>query len=163
MPDVLEQGLKVVFCGSAAGRVSAQRRAYYAGPGNRFWPMLHQVGLTPRRLRPEEFGILPAFGLGLTDLCKTASGSDDAIPRSADDRAGLLAKIANFEPACLAFVGKRAAEAALALKVDYGIQAGKIGPTEIVVLPSPSGTARRYWDEKPWYDLAALVRGGEAR
>ena len=160
LPDVLAPGLKVVFCGSAAGRVSARRRAYYAGPGNRFWPMLHDIGLTPRRLRPEEFRVLPTFGLGLTDLCKTAAGGDHELPRDADDGAGLLTKIARFEPACLAFVGKRAAAVALATKVGYGRQARTIGPTAIVVLPSPSGAARRYWDEKPWYDLAALVRDG---
>jgi TDG/mug DNA glycosylase family protein len=36
LPDVLVPGLAVVFCGNAAGKVSAQRGAYYAGPGNYF-------------------------------------------------------------------------------------------------------------------------------
>jgi double-stranded uracil-DNA glycosylase len=33
LPDVLGPGLRVVFCGTAAGAVSAVRGAYYAGPG----------------------------------------------------------------------------------------------------------------------------------
>ena len=55
LPDVLGPGLRIVFCGSAAGAVSARVGAYYAGPGNRFWPTLHRVGLTPRLLAPAEF------------------------------------------------------------------------------------------------------------
>lgn len=47
LPDVLEPGLKIVFCGTVAGRTSALRCAYYAGPGNKFWRMRHAVGLTP--------------------------------------------------------------------------------------------------------------------
>jgi len=54
LPDVLAPGLAIVFCGTAVGTVSARRRAYYAGPGNAFWPTLHRVGLTPRQLLPEE-------------------------------------------------------------------------------------------------------------
>lgn len=45
LPDVLVPGLKVVFCGNAAGTVSARKGAPYAGPGNYFWRALHEVGL----------------------------------------------------------------------------------------------------------------------
>src|SRR3546814_13773735 len=53
LPDVLAPGLRLVFCGSAAGRKSAELGAYYAGPGNKFWPTLYEIGLTPRH-RSEE-------------------------------------------------------------------------------------------------------------
>jgi len=59
LPDVLRPGLRVVFCGTAAGAKSAQVRAYYAGPGNQFWATLSRVGLTRRRLAPREYGDLP--------------------------------------------------------------------------------------------------------
>lgn len=39
-PDLLAPHLRLVFCGTAAGNVSAARGAYYAGPGNQFWPIL---------------------------------------------------------------------------------------------------------------------------
>jgi len=55
LPDVLEPGLRVVFCGTAAGVVSAAKRVYYAGRGNSFWPTLHEIGLTPRQFEPMEF------------------------------------------------------------------------------------------------------------
>src|ERR1700753_3045292 len=99
LPDVLEPGLRVVFCGTAPGTASARAGAYYAGPGNRFWVTLHEVGLTPVLLRPAPppptagrappFGVpprgappppappppagsprLPEFGIGLTDVSK---------------------------------------------------------------------------------------------
>ncbi|MDQ3726180.1 MAG: mismatch-specific DNA-glycosylase, partial [Actinomycetota bacterium] len=85
LPDVLVPGLKVVFCGNAAGKVSARKGAYYAGPGNLFWPTLHEVGLTPIRLRPEEFRRMPEFGLGLTDACKARFGSDAEVGSAGHD------------------------------------------------------------------------------
>ena len=49
LPDVLAPDLRVVFVGTAAGARSAAVGHYYAGPGNRFWHTLHEIGLTPRR------------------------------------------------------------------------------------------------------------------
>ena len=84
LPDVLEPGLRVVFCGTAPGTASARAGAY-AGPGNRFWATLHEVGLTPVLLAPAEFAHLPEFGIGLTDVSKTASGSDLEVGRRGFD------------------------------------------------------------------------------
>ena len=47
------------------GRQPAQ---YYAGPGNRFWELLHASGLVAERLDPERAERLPGYGVGLTDL-----------------------------------------------------------------------------------------------
>ncbi len=77
--DVLMSGLKIVFCGSAAGSVSAARGEYYAGPGNKFYPVLFEIGLTPRSLTPNEFMDLPKYGIGLTDVVKDQAGSDASI------------------------------------------------------------------------------------
>ena len=160
LPDVLGPGLRIVFCGSAAGAVSARLGAYYAGPGNMFWPTLHRVGLTPRLLAPAEFHAVLSHGIGLTDLCKTESGADADLSRQADDAAALAAKIAQHRPAILAFNGKRAARVFLAAEsLDYGQQARRIGETEIHVLPSTSGAARRWWDETFWRRVADAARG----
>jgi len=51
LPDMLAPGLRIVFCGTAVGSASARRRAYYASPGNSFWPTLFRVGLTKRSSR----------------------------------------------------------------------------------------------------------------
>jgi len=55
LPDVLRPGLRLVICGSAASAVSAARGAYYAGPGNKFWRILAETGLTPHQLEPARF------------------------------------------------------------------------------------------------------------
>ena len=60
LPDVLAPGLRAVFCGTAAGTKSAIAGAYYAGPGNKFWPTLHAIGLTPRRFAPAPTQFIPA-------------------------------------------------------------------------------------------------------
>ena len=161
LPDLLADGLAIVFCGSAAGHASARAGAYYAGPGNRFWPTLHATGLTPRQFRPREFREILGLGIGLTDMAKTVSGADAALPAGADDAAGLGQKIERYQPACLAFVGKRAGRAFLARPVEYGPQPEAVGHTGLFVLPSPSGAARRWWDESWWHALAARVARGD--
>ena len=159
LPDVLGPGLRIVFCGSAAGAASARMGAYYAGPGNRFWSTLYRVGLTPRLLAPAEFRTVRRYGIGLTDLCKTESGADSGLSGEADDAAALAAKIARFRPGVLAFNGKRAAGVFLdAASVDYGEQAQRLGETAIHVLPSTSGAARRWWDEAFWRRVAEAAR-----
>lgn len=164
LPDVLAENLDIVFCGSAAGRVSAARGAYYAHPQNRFWATLARVGLTPRRLAPEEFRSLPRYGLGLTDVCQRASGGDDELPREADDPAAVIAKVRRVQPRWLAFVGKRPAKVVLGRgRVDYGEQPERIGRTRVFVLPSPSPRASAWWDPAWWERLAALVRRKEGR
>ena len=155
LPDVLGPGLRIVFCGSAAGAASARASAYYAGPGNRFWPTLHRVGLTPRLLAPAEFRLALQYGIGLTDICKTEAGADSGLSAEADDAATLAAKIMRHQPAVLAFNGKRAARVFLdAGALDYGQQTQRIGATAIHVLPSTSGAARRWWDEAFWRKVA---------
>jgi double-stranded uracil-DNA glycosylase len=156
LPDLLRPGLRVVFCGTAAGSASARARAYYAGPGNSFWPTLHSTGLTPERLAPAEYGRLPEFGIGLTDVCKVLHGSDEEVGTVEFDVAGLEARIAAAEPANLAFNGKNAARAVLERGVDCGPQEERIGGAAVWVLPSTSGAARRFWDIEPWRQLAAV-------
>ncbi|MEZ5155890.1 MAG: mismatch-specific DNA-glycosylase [Solirubrobacterales bacterium] len=156
--DVIEPGLRVVFCGTALGAASARRRAYYAGPGNKFWPTLFAVGLTPRLLEPEEYPRVPEYGIGLTDLCKTRSGSDAEIGLGGFDPEALRVKIETAAPDWLAFTGKHAAKHALGLKaVDYGIQAQRLGDSAVFVLPSPSGAASGHWDVGRWQELAELI------
>lgn len=156
LPDLLAPGLDIVFCGTAVGAASARRRAYYAGPGNAFWPTLHRVGLTPRLLRPDEYGELLEFGIGLTDLAKEVSGNDDILARGDFDVARLHALVARYRPRLLAFTGKRAAQQFVGRPVDYGSLCERVGDTRLFVLPSPSGAACRYWSRAPWHELARL-------
>ena len=162
LPDVLRPGLRLVFCGTAAGAVSAARGAYYAGPGNKFWRMLHETGLTPRRFAPESFQEVLAHGIGLTDLAKEVSGADADLPADAFDVVGFAARIRAVRPAIVAFNGRKPAS------IFAGVPTGRLshGPAPVPagfplvwVLPSTSGLASRAWDPAPWHALAARARG----
>ena len=161
LEDVLAPGLRLVVCGSAAGHRSAQLRQYYAGPGNKFWRTLFEVGLTLRRLDPSEYRLLPSFGIGLTDLVKHQRGGDAELDFARAGRDELREKIARFRPGVLCFNGKRSAGEFLRVKrVDYGLQAGALGETRLFVAPSTSGAASGAWDPDVWRELADLVGGG---
>jgi len=159
LPDILAPGLRLVVCGSAAGTRSAELGAYYAGPGNQFWGMLHRVGLTPTVLAPAEFRSALAYGIGLTDIVKTAFGPDSGLRATDFDRDGLRQRIGTFQPRILAFNGKRSASNFFGKPVSYGHQLKHdIGATRIYVAPSTSGAARGFWDEGYWRLVAEAAR-----
>ena len=164
LPDVLAPGLRVVFCGTQAGRVSALRGAYYAGPGNKFWKALYATGLTPEPLAPDDFLVLPRHGIGLTDVAKTTSGPDAALRPAHFDVESFMSKIRAHAPAVVAFNGKRAASAVLGRlgqSLSYGRQPGRVAGALAYVLPSTSGAASGFWSAAPWQQLADDLRAGE--
>src|SRR5580658_8013356 len=110
LPDVVRRDLRAVICGTAAGVESAARGVFYANPGNKFWGVLKDVGLTQRKLAPEEFQRLPEFGLGLTDIAKLVAGTDMTLSRDAFDVLGFVATVRRYRPVIVAFNGKKAAQ-----------------------------------------------------
>lgn len=158
--DVLQSGLKIVFCGTALGRTSKQQGAYYAHPRNLFWKTLYETGLTDRQLCPKEFLRLLEFGIGLTDLCKHAFGNDDQLPVDAFDAIALRAKLEKYQPKFLAFTSKAAGRGYRGPKVELGWQPSEPCGTRIYVLPSTSPSARWQWNEARyhWTILADAVR-----
>jgi TDG/mug DNA glycosylase family protein len=163
LPDVLAPGLRVVFCGTQAGAASARRGAYYAGPGNKFWKTLHEIGLTPERLAPEAFRALPTYGIGLTDIAKLTSGPDTDLRSAHFDAEGFMARMAVNRPRIVAFNGKRAAHAVLGPLRAYGLQTDRLAGADIFVLPSTSGAASGFWSIEPWRELAAHLAGTGTR
>ena len=158
LPDLLGHGLAIVFCGTAASAVSAQKRAYYANPGNRFWSALYASGITPRLFHPDQFRELLDLRIGLTDLAKCAFGNDHDLVSADYDPAALNAKVDQYQPEILAFTSKRAYRSWKRVKsnqlVEYGWQVERIGRSRVFVLPSPSGAARRYWNITHWQKLS---------
>ncbi len=161
LPDVLAPNLDVVFCGTAVGEASARAGAYYAGPGNRFWPALHEAGFTPVRLKPQDYRNLLDYRIGLTDLAKRIAGNDVILSRADFDCEGLRQRIDRIRPRILAFTCKRAAQEFTGLRrLDYGpLEITAFPETAMFVLPSPSGSACRYWSIEPWRQLRRLVAG----
>jgi TDG/mug DNA glycosylase family protein len=167
LPDLLAPSLRVVFVGTAASRRSAELGHYYAGPGNRFWRTLHEVGLTPRRLAPAEFRDLLALGIGLTDMSKEGSGRDHQIARHQFDPGRFVAAMRRWRPRAVAFTSKKAASVWLGTSATGAIRYGRQPPAAtagapdfpaVFVLPSPSGAARSYWSIAPWQELSDWLR-----
>jgi double-stranded uracil-DNA glycosylase len=108
-------------------------------------------------LAPSEYRRLLEYRIGLTDLCKVRSGSDRAVGSDSFDVARLAGLVKQYRPGTLAFNGKKAAQATLGHRVDYGRQPEKVAGACVFVLPSTSSSARRYWDVGQWHALAADV------
>jgi TDG/mug DNA glycosylase family protein len=146
IPDVLpgpdDPGLRVLFCGINPGLVSAATGHHFARPGNRFWPVLHQAGFTPRRFRPDEQHLLPALGLGITNVTPRATARadelDDAELVAGGER--LRELVRRLRPAWLGVVGITAYRVAFDVpKAVVGSQEESIGSTRVWALPNPSG------------------------
>ena len=161
LPDRLKPGLKLVFCGTAAGRQSALRGAYYAHAQNRFWKTLYDVGLTPHQIAPADYETLWDFGIGLTDIAKHDFGMDHQLPRAAlgaDAVAALKARIVKARPAILAFTSLNGGRKVMGPRAVAGEQPERLGGTRVWILPSPSPLAANHWDIQPWRDLAKAVK-----
>lgn len=160
LPDVLQPGLKIVFCGTAAGRASAELGCYYAHTSNKFWTILAETALTDRKFKPHEFRELINFGIGLTDLCKNSAGSDREIRPAAEHRTILKQKILEFGPTYLAFTSLEAGRRYFGRTVRLGLQEGTIAETVVYVLPSTSPLAAWNWSntKNHWTEFARQSR-----
>ncbi|MFE6823767.1 G/U mismatch-specific DNA glycosylase [Streptomyces sp. NPDC057690] len=142
VPDVVAGGLRVLFCGINPGLMTAATGHHFARPGNRFWPVLHLSGFTPRLLKPAEQQELPSYGLGITNVVARATArADELTTREYQDGGRLLAeKVTRLKPRWLAVVGVTAYRAAFDdRKAAVGPQERVIGDTRVWVLPNPSG------------------------
>ncbi|MBC8088875.1 MAG: mismatch-specific DNA-glycosylase [Phycisphaerae bacterium] len=159
LSDILDQGLNVVFCGTAAGNRSAEVGTYYAGRGNKFWPTLHKTRLTPELVPFDRQRDVLQYNIGLTDLVKGQSGMDHAIDFSGELSVQLLGMIRTYRPKIVCFNGKRAASLVLNQpKPVFGEQRERVEGSTIFVAPSTSGAANSHWNEEYWHQLATLSR-----
>jgi double-stranded uracil-DNA glycosylase len=161
LPDQLRDRLRLVFVGTAAGQRSADLGHYYAGPGNRFWRTIHEVGIMPRRYEPREFTELLKLGIGLTDVCKLGVGMDHQALKFPVDIAAFREKMLIYRPSTIAFTSKKAASLFYGRPtkaVALGRQPADGDFPVVFVLASPSGAATRYWSVRPWQELADEIR-----
>jgi double-stranded uracil-DNA glycosylase len=157
VPDLIAPRLKVLFCGINPSLYSAAVGHHFARPGNRFWPVLHAAGFTPRRLVAAEERELLALGYGITNLVPRATAAAEELTAEEIVLGGrrLMAKVRRFQPRVLAVLGVGAYRTAWNQpRAGLGLQEATIGETHIWVLPNPSGLNAHYQLE----GLAQLYR-----
>ncbi|MFB6548656.1 G/U mismatch-specific DNA glycosylase [Streptomyces sp. NPDC056405] len=165
VPDVVADGLHVLFCGINPGLMTAVTGHHFARPGNRFWPVLHLSGFTPMLLKPSEQGELPSFGLGITNVVARASARADELTAEEYREGGrlLALKVARLRPRWLAVVGVTAYRAAFDdRKAQVGPQERTIGDTRVWVLPNPSGLNAHWTAQTMAEEFARLRVAAEA-
>ena len=151
LPDLLDFNLNIIFCGMAASKKSKQVNAYYAGPCNKFWKTLYNVGLTSKKLKPKEFQQLITYKIGLTDICKTDFGNDNELDPLKYDVNRFNSLMIKYQPKIVCFNGKNAAKIYFNRKhIEYGIQSEKIVKSKLFIVPSTSGAANGFWDINKW-------------
>ncbi|MGZ0147214.1 G/U mismatch-specific DNA glycosylase [Kribbella sp. WER1] len=147
IPDVIADGLRVLFCGINPGLMSAETGHHFARPGNRFWPALHLSGFTPRQLQPAEQQQLLGFRLGITNVVDRPSAKAAELSRAEFLAGGenLVAKVLAAQPEWLAVLGVTAYRDAFGDRTAaVGKQDRTIGATRVWVLPNPSGLNAHY-------------------
>ena len=140
--DVIAPGLRVLFCGINPGLYSGATGHHFARPGNRFWPVLHAAGFTPRVLEPWEERELLEWGYGITNLVARATATAAELSEEEFVAGGrrLERKVKRYRPEWVAVVGIGAYRAAFGRpKAVTGPQPEPIGPARLWLLPQPSG------------------------
>jgi double-stranded uracil-DNA glycosylase len=144
---VIAPRLRVLFVGINPGLYSAWSGRHFARPGNRFWPVLHGAGFTPRQLHPSEQRGLLRFGYGVTNLVNrgTATAEELSPAEFVSGRQRLAAKVRRYRPQVVAFLGVGAYGHAFSRKqAAIGPQPERFEGARVWLLPNPSGLNANY-------------------
>jgi TDG/mug DNA glycosylase family protein len=142
IPDVIADGLGILFVGINPGLWSGATGFHFARPGNRFWKAIHLAGLTDRVLDPSEQHELLRFGIGITNLAPrtTATAAELSPDELREGRGALVAKVERYAPRQVAFLGISTYRIAFqAPKAPLGLQPDQLAGALAWVLPNPSG------------------------
>lgn len=146
-PDILAEGLDVVFCGINPATTAVAAGHSFSGDSNRFWRVLHRAGFTDQQLRPEDERQILSYGCGITAAVPRATkrGEDISVAEFQRARPVFEAKMRRYHPRMIAFLGKRALSAMSGLqKLEWGSQPMAFAGSAAWVLPNPSGRNRGY-------------------
>jgi TDG/mug DNA glycosylase family protein len=180
LPDLLRDGLDVIFVGINPSLYSVQQGHYFARKTNRFWPafsmsalsLVARQALRVMRLEPHHDASLLDHGFGFTDAVKRASArATDVSPKEfTDGIADLVGKLRTLQPKIACFHGimaYRGVHRVLTGTKDDPVLGPQplhlnIGRTRLFLAPNPSGANAHFTpvDQTAWYDRLALELGG---
>jgi double-stranded uracil-DNA glycosylase len=166
IPDLVGPGLRLLLVGINPSLWSGWSGRHFGRPSNRLWPTLHQAGLTPRRLLPEESGELLAAGIGITNLVARATARADELTPD-DIRAGvprLRRLVRQRHPEVVAVLGVTAYRVAFSRpKAVVGPQPEPLEGARLWVLPNPSGLNAHYQQADLTAEYARLRQAMDQR
>lgn len=149
--DRVKDHLKVLFVGFNPSIRSSETGHHFANPNNRFWRILFEAGLTPRKFMPSEDDLLLALGFGITNIVARPTKAADEISKEEyrQGREILKQKIARLRPRIVCYVGKGVYLQFSGRKTaPWGVQPAAVVPGTIdFVAPSSSGLVRMKLDE----------------
>lgn len=162
LPDLLQEGLELLFVGINPGLTSARLGHYYAGPGNLFWRCLHESALIPERLTYREDRRVLEWGIGITDCVKRPSRMASEV-RAGEFRTGapeLRAKIAFSRPRIICFNGLMGYRSALDPEAGLGLQPEPLEGALVFVVPSTSAANANFTREErvEWFRKVRRLR-----
>ncbi|MFH0069528.1 mismatch-specific DNA-glycosylase [Peribacillus sp. NPDC056705] len=144
--DHLKEDLDILFVGFNPSIRSGQTGHHYANPNNRFWRILFESGLTPRKYEPTEDSSLLELGYGFTNIVSRPTKGADEITKEEyiKGRKQLKRKIEKYKPKLVCFVGKGVYQEYRQLrKFSWGLQEEpSLNETIEFVAPSSSGLVR---------------------
>ncbi|XP_029157439.1 G/T mismatch-specific thymine DNA glycosylase-like isoform X2 [Nylanderia fulva] len=150
LDDYLEMNLDLVFVGINPSLMAAHRGRYYAGPGNHFYKLLHESGLTPRFVSFEEDYKLLQYSIGLTNIVTRPTRSAADLKRTEIKEGAKVVeeKLRLYKPKIAVFNGKCIYEVFANIRANskfyFGLQPECIGDTVIWVTPSSSARCANF-------------------
>ncbi len=148
VPDLVGEGLKLLFVGINPGLWTAATQTHFSHPGNRFYPALRLAGIVDRDLgggKPmtdQDRAYLMERGIGITNLVNRATARADELG-PAELKAGrsrLEEFVARHQPVVVAIAGITAYRVAFGNpKAKEGEQVGLPSGARLWVVPNPSG------------------------
>ncbi|GLB61265.1 mismatch-specific DNA-glycosylase [Cytobacillus sp. NCCP-133] len=165
--DHLKKKLDLLFVGFNPSIRSGETGHHFANPNNRFWKILHESGLTPRKYDPTEDFQLLELGYGMTNIVSRPTKAADEITKEEykEGREELIKKISELKPKIVCYVGKGVyQEYSRNKKLPWGVQDESVVPGTIdFVAPSSSGLVRMKIDEiiKIYAEIPKVLRSLE--
>ncbi|KIW18808.1 hypothetical protein PV08_03097 [Exophiala spinifera] len=107
--DSLRPGLTLVCIGLNPGLMTAATGHAYAHPSNRFWHLLHDSGITPKKHTPAETrDLMDLYQIGNTNICERPTRSGDGLSKQELEEGAVTLdkKIAIYKPEAVVIVGK---------------------------------------------------------
>ena len=149
VPDVVgDVPPRLVFVGINPGLWTAATGTHFAHPSNRFYPALHQAGITDRELdrvgglSDADRAALVDRGIAITNLVARATAraselSSDELRAGAEE---LVARLSVWRPQVVAIAGVTAYRTAFRRpRAQLGAQEERLAGAALWLVPNPSG------------------------